>query len=54
MVGFRKAVEGTALTNWWDNQSNQIAFCRGDKGFIAINGDNTPLAGKLQVFGGKI
>ncbi|EFN63696.1 Alpha-amylase 1 [Camponotus floridanus] len=39
MVGFRNAVNSTGINNWWDNGQNQIAFCRGSKGFIAINGD---------------
>ena len=37
MVGFRRRVAGTAITNWWDNDANAIAFSRGDKGFVAIN-----------------
>jgi alpha-amylase len=37
MVAFRRAVAGTAVTNWWDNGANAIAFSRGDKGFVAIN-----------------
>ncbi|XP_018575963.1 alpha-amylase-like isoform X2 [Anoplophora glabripennis] len=41
MVEFRNAVEGTVITNWWDNDHNQIAFGRGEKGFVAftLNGD---------------
>ncbi|CRK95800.1 CLUMA_CG009256, isoform A [Clunio marinus] len=38
MVGFRNAVRGTSVTNWWDNQDNMIAFSRGNRGFIALNG----------------
>lgn len=38
MVAFRNAVQGTGVNNWWDNQSNQIAFSRGNRGFIAFNG----------------
>lgn len=49
MAKFRNVAHGTSLNDWWDNQSNQIAFCRGDKGFIAINGDNFPLRETLQV-----
>lgn len=49
MVKFRNVVHGTNLNDWWDNQANQIAFCRGDKGFIAINGDNFPMNGSFQV-----
>jgi alpha-amylase len=37
MVGFRNTVNGTGVTNWWDNGSNQIAFGRGDRGYVAIN-----------------
>lgn len=40
---------GTTLNDWWDNGSNQIAFCRGNKGFIAINNDNYALQQNLQV-----
>ncbi len=49
MARFRNVANGTALNDWWDNQGNQIAFCRGDKAFIAINGDNYPLRETLQV-----
>ncbi|CAL8142688.1 unnamed protein product [Orchesella dallaii] len=48
MNRFRNVVSGTTLNDWWDNGSNQIAFCRGDKGFIAINGDDSPLNASLQ------
>ncbi|MBD0738930.1 carbohydrate-binding module family 20 domain-containing protein [Streptomyces sp. CBMA29] len=37
MVGFRNAVSGTAVTNWWSNGNNAIAFGRGGKGYVAIN-----------------
>ncbi|UNO42454.1 alpha-amylase family protein [Streptomyces sp. MST-110588] len=37
MVAFRNAVRGTAVTNWWDNGGNAIAFGRGTKGFVAVN-----------------
>lgn len=37
MVGFRGAVSGTELSDWWDNGGDAIAFSRGDKGFVAIN-----------------
>lgn len=41
MVGFKNAVGTAEVTNWWDNDDNQIAFGRGDKGFVAftLNGD---------------
>ena len=37
MVAFHHAVEGTELTDWWDDGGNQIAFGRGDAGFVALN-----------------
>lgn len=48
MVKFRNVVHGTTMNDWWDNGNNQIAFCRGGKGFIAINNDNYPLQQSLQ------
>ncbi|KAK9871280.1 hypothetical protein WA026_011550 [Henosepilachna vigintioctopunctata] len=36
MATFRATVKGTDLTNWWSNNDQQIAFCRGDKGFVAF------------------
>ncbi len=43
MVGFRRAVAGTAIANWWDNGLNAIAFSRGALGFVAINREATTL-----------
>jgi alpha-amylase len=43
MVAFRHAVAGTAETNWWDDGTNAIAFSRGNKGFVVINGETSPL-----------
>ncbi|MGX4692561.1 alpha-amylase [Streptomyces sp. JNUCC 63] len=37
MVAFRNATRGQAVTNWWDNGNNAIAFGRGAKGFVAVN-----------------
>ncbi len=39
---------GTALANWWDNGANRIAFGRGDKGFIAINKEQSVMNQRLQ------
>lgn len=36
LVSFRTIVKGTELTHWWDNGADQIAFCRGLRGFVAI------------------
>jgi alpha-amylase len=43
MVGFRRVVRGTAINHWWDDGANAIAFTRGDKGFVAINGGTAAL-----------
>ena len=43
MIGFRRRVAGAPLSNWWDNDANAIAFSRGDKGFVAINREMTPV-----------
>ncbi len=37
MVAFHNAVAGTAVTNWWTDGTNAIAFGRGSKGYVAIN-----------------
>ncbi|MEV7971720.1 carbohydrate-binding module family 20 domain-containing protein [Cellulomonas sp. NPDC089187] len=37
MVGFHNQVDGTALTHWWDDGSNHIAFGRGNQGYVTIN-----------------
>jgi alpha-amylase len=47
MVGFRRVVAGTDLNHWWDDGANAIAFSRGDKGFVAINGGATTLTGPV-------
>lgn len=50
MVRFRNAVNRTnGVNNWWDNGQNQIAFCRGNAGFVAINGDRFDLKRTLFV-----
>ncbi|KAJ8409556.1 hypothetical protein AAFF_G00229570 [Aldrovandia affinis] len=43
MVIFRNVVNGQPFSNWWDNGSNQVAFGRGNRGFIIFNNDDWPL-----------
>jgi alpha-amylase len=44
MIGFRKISASAAnVTDFWDDGENQIAFGRGDKGFVVINGADTAL-----------
>src|SRR3989475_11157933 len=48
MVSFRHVVAGTDINHWWDDGANAIAFSRGDKGFVAINGgSSTPHATRV-------
>jgi alpha-amylase len=46
MVGFRNAVAGTPVVNWYDNGNNHIAFGRGSAGYISINNENGPITGR--------
>ena len=49
MVEFRNITQGaTTVDHWWDNGNNQIAFARSDRGFIAINNEDTPLKQTLM------
>lgn len=48
MVAFRNATRGQAVTNWWDNGNNAIAFGRGNKGFVAINHEWSSLTRTYQ------
>lgn len=36
MIEFRNAVSGTGINDWWTDDYQQIAFGRGNKGFIAF------------------
>jgi alpha-amylase len=48
MVAFRNATRGQAVTDWWDNGNNAIAFGRGSKGFVAINHEQSSLTRTYQ------
>ncbi|MEU2924986.1 alpha-amylase family protein [Streptomyces sp. NPDC007251] len=41
MVAFRNATRGQAVSNWWDDGNNWIAFGRGTKGYVAINHESS-------------
>jgi alpha-amylase len=43
MVAFHNAVAGTAVTDWWTDGTNAIAFGRGNKGYVAINHEGGPI-----------
>ncbi len=45
MVGFRNAtINNFFVSNWWSNGNNQIAFGRGNLGFVAINKEGATLS----------
>ncbi|GAA2987444.1 carbohydrate-binding module family 20 domain-containing protein [Streptomyces fulvorobeus] len=48
MVGFRNAARGQALSHWWDNGGDQIAFGRGTKAYVAINHEGSSLTRTFQ------
>ncbi|MFI2036219.1 alpha-amylase family protein [Streptomyces bottropensis] len=48
MVAFRNATRGEAVTDWWDNGGDAIAFGRGGKGFVAINHESNSLSRTYQ------
>ena len=49
MVEFRNITQGTAtVEHWWDNGNSQIAFARGDRGFVVINNEDMPLQETLM------
>jgi len=37
LVGFRNEVWGTGVTNYWTNGSTQLAYGRGDRGYVVFN-----------------
>lgn len=49
MVNFRQATAMMPeVTDWWSNGRNQIAFGRGDRGFVVINREATALTQTFQ------
>uniref|UniRef100_A0ABM5G910 Alpha-amylase n=1 Tax=Pogona vitticeps TaxID=103695 RepID=A0ABM5G910_9SAUR len=49
MVRFRNIVYGQSITNWWDNNNNQVAFGRNGKGFVVFNNDDRVLMERCRV-----
>ncbi|GAA5214199.1 starch-binding protein [Corallincola platygyrae] len=44
MVSFRNFTSGSAVSNWWDNGNNRIAFGRSGNGFVVINREDGVLS----------
>lgn len=48
-IRFRSyTADNPTISNWWDNGKNQIAFSRGDLGFVAINREDKTMHATLQ------
>jgi alpha-amylase len=41
-------VAGTEVNHWWDDGADAVAFSRGDKGFVVINHEASPLTATLS------
>jgi alpha-amylase len=48
MVGLRLAANGSGVTNWWTNGSNQIGFGRGSAAYTAFNRSGGALTRTFQ------
>ncbi|MFJ7067023.1 carbohydrate-binding module family 20 domain-containing protein [Streptomyces sp. NPDC101115] len=48
MVAFRNTARGQAVTDWWDNGNNAVAFGRGSKAYVAINHETSALSRTFQ------
>lgn len=48
MVAFHNTVKGSGVNDWWTNGNNQIAFGRGDRGFVVINHEGGTLTRTFQ------
>lgn len=48
MVGFRNAVNGTSVTDWWSDGDNAIAFGRGSEGYVVINHETGAISQTFQ------
>ncbi len=48
MVLFNNMVGSRAITHWWDDGDNQIAFGRGNRGFVVINNSARDLVQSLK------
>ncbi|MFE3069838.1 carbohydrate-binding module family 20 domain-containing protein [Streptomyces sp. NPDC059247] len=48
MVALRNTARGQAVTGWWDNGNNAIAFGRGSKAYVAVNHEPTALTRAFQ------
>ncbi|MZE77875.1 glycosidase [Streptomyces sp. SID5475] len=48
MVAFRNTAGSSAVTNWWDNGNDAIAFGRGNAAYVAINHEGGSLSRTFQ------
>ncbi|MFD3517028.1 carbohydrate-binding module family 20 domain-containing protein [Streptomyces sp. NPDC058657] len=48
MVGLRNTAKGQPVTGWWDNGGSQIAFGRGERAYVVLNHEGSPLTRTFQ------
>ncbi|MET9498912.1 carbohydrate-binding module family 20 domain-containing protein [Streptomyces sp. NPDC006552] len=48
MVAWRNTARGAAVTDWWDDGDDRIAFGRGAKAYVAINHESSSLTRTFQ------
>ncbi|MFD4263605.1 carbohydrate-binding module family 20 domain-containing protein [Streptomyces sp. NPDC058534] len=48
MVALRNTARGQAVTDWWDNGGDRIAFGRGSKAYVALNHEGSSLTRTFQ------
>ncbi|MFD7136373.1 carbohydrate-binding module family 20 domain-containing protein [Streptomyces sp. NPDC059894] len=48
MIGWRNTAGDAAVTNWWDNGNNAIAFGRGSSAYVVINHESSSLTSTFQ------
>ena len=48
LVGWRRAIGTEPVTRWLEGSGRRVAFGRGDRGFVVINGDRDPWGAVLR------
>lgn len=48
MVGLRNTARGAAVTDWWDDGNDAIAFGRGNKAYVVINHEGSMIERTFQ------
>jgi alpha-amylase len=48
MSSFRNATAGAAVRDWWSDGGDQVAFGRGNRGYVVVNRGGAPLSRTFQ------